>query len=120
MKAAGYGDVLNQGFQENPIRVPRATAVTNGWINSFNGYRRFVGDYAYETAKEKAGNNIDWIFASNHLPVKSWKVVIDYDRYLQLTGQAKGLLEVLRGDPPFDDELVIERDKSPGRDVSFE
>ncbi len=47
-------------------------------------------------------------------------VVIDYDRYLQLTGQARGLLEVLRGDPPYEDELTINRDKSPGRDVSFE
>lgn len=47
-------------------------------------------------------------------------VVIDYDRYLRLTGQAKSLLEVLRDDLPFDDELVIERDRSPGRDVSFE
>ncbi len=47
-------------------------------------------------------------------------VVIDYDRYLQLTGQARGLLEVLRGDPPYEDELMIERDKSSGRDVSFE
>lgn len=46
-------------------------------------------------------------------------VVIDYDRYLQLTGQAKGLLEVLRGDPPFDD-LVIERDRSPAREITFE
>ena len=47
-------------------------------------------------------------------------VVIDYDRYLQLTGQARGLLEVLRGDPPYEDELTIERDRSPGWDVSFE
>lgn len=47
-------------------------------------------------------------------------VVIDYDRYLQLTGRAKGLLEALRGDSPYTDELVIERDQSPGRDVSFE
>ena len=47
-------------------------------------------------------------------------VVIDYDRYLQLTGQAKSLLEVLRGDPPYEDGLTIDRDRSPGRDVSFE
>ena len=47
-------------------------------------------------------------------------VVIDYGRYLQLTGQAKGLLEVLRGDPPFDDDLVIERDRSPAREITFE
>ena len=47
-------------------------------------------------------------------------VVIDYNRYLQLTGQAKSLLEVLRGDPLYTDELVIERDRSPAREVTFE
>lgn len=47
-------------------------------------------------------------------------VVIGYDRYLALTGQTKSLLEVLRGAPPFTDELLFERDSNPGRDVSFE
>lgn len=47
-------------------------------------------------------------------------VVIDYDRYLSLTGQAKSLLEVLRGEPPFADDLLVTRDPSSGRDVSFE
>ena len=47
-------------------------------------------------------------------------VVIDYDRYLTLTGQTKSLLEVLRGAPPFADDLLVERDSNPGRDVSFE
>ncbi len=47
-------------------------------------------------------------------------VVIDYERYLNLTGQTKRLLEVLRGAPPFTDELLVERDLNPGRDVSFE
>lgn len=37
-------------------------------------------------------------------------VVIDYARYLELTGQTKSLLEVLRGEPPYTEELVIERD----------
>ena len=47
-------------------------------------------------------------------------VVIDYDRYLDLTGQTKGLLEVLRGKPPFTDDLEVTRDKGVGRNVSFE
>lgn len=47
-------------------------------------------------------------------------VVIDYGRYLELTGQTKSLLEVLRGDPPYTDELVVERDMPPGREVRFE
>ena len=37
-------------------------------------------------------------------------VVIDYARYLELTGQTKSLLEVLRGEPPFTDVLVAERE----------
>lgn len=47
-------------------------------------------------------------------------MVIDYDRYLRLTGQAKGLLEVLRGDPPYPDDLVLERDRSPAREITLE
>ena len=47
-------------------------------------------------------------------------VVIDYDRYLTLTGQTKSLLEVLRGEPPFADDLQVTRDENVGRDVSFE
>ena len=47
-------------------------------------------------------------------------VVIDYERYLDLTGQTKRLLEVLRGEPSFTDDLEVMRDKSVGRSVSFE
>ncbi len=47
-------------------------------------------------------------------------VVIDYGRYLSLTGQARGLLEVLRGDPPYPDDLVLERDRSPAREITLE
>lgn len=47
-------------------------------------------------------------------------VVIDYDLYLSLTGQSKSLLEVLRSEPPFTDDLLVTRDPSSGRDVSFE
>lgn len=47
-------------------------------------------------------------------------VVIDYARYLELSGQAKSLLEVLRGDPPYTEELVVERDMPLGREVRFE
>ena len=46
-------------------------------------------------------------------------IVIDYDRHLRLTAQARSPLGVLRGDPPYSDELVIERDRSPARDVTF-
>lgn len=79
MKAAGFGDLMNQEFQVNPPRSPRAESVVNGWINSFNGYRRNITPYSYPTAQTKVGNGIDWIFATNSLRVKQWKVVIDFD-----------------------------------------
>lgn len=46
-------------------------------------------------------------------------VVIDYQRYLSLTGQEQTLLEVLRGDEPYIDDLVLERDQDDGRDPTF-
>jgi endonuclease/exonuclease/phosphatase family metal-dependent hydrolase len=79
MKAAGFGDVMNQEYQVNPPKSPRAQVVVNGWINSFNGYRRSIADYSYTTRHDKVGNGVDWIFATNSLPVKQWKVVIDFD-----------------------------------------
>lgn len=44
-------------------------------------------------------------------------VMIDYDLYLSLTGQHKSLLEVLRGEGPYSDDLQVERDRSLGRDT---
>lgn len=46
-------------------------------------------------------------------------VVIDYARYLTLS-RPKSLLEVLRGEPPYADDLTVERDKSPGRAAELE
>ena len=45
-------------------------------------------------------------------------VVMDYARYLTLSQPS--LLEVLRGAPPYTDDLIVERDKSPGRVVELE
>lgn len=45
-------------------------------------------------------------------------VVIDYARYLALS--KPNLLEVLRGRPPYGDDLKVERAKSPGRLVELE
>lgn len=79
MKSNGYGDVLNQEFQVNPVRVPRAASTVNAWINSYNGFRRDVTTGCYCTRRDKLGNNIDWIFAGNGLPVRQWEVVVDMD-----------------------------------------
>jgi endonuclease/exonuclease/phosphatase family metal-dependent hydrolase len=75
MKRRGYGDVLNQSYRQPVVRHRRAASVKQGWINSFNGWKRDVGRYAYEDAKYKTGNGIDWIFASNRLAVRGWEVV---------------------------------------------
>ena len=79
MKAAGYGDVLNQQYATNPVKNPRAATVNNAWINSFNGFRRNIAQYSYSTQRTKTGNNIDWVFASNDLVVKNWSVVVPLD-----------------------------------------
>ena len=76
-KNKGFGDVLGQQFQVNPILNKRAQSTTNAWMNSFNGYRRDGRTSCYCDRKDKYGNNIDWIFASNNLPVKEWAVVMD-------------------------------------------
>ena len=87
MKAAGFGDVMNQEYKVNPPRSPRAEVVVDGWINSFNDYRRSIVDYSYTTRHDKVGNGVDWIFATNALRVKQWKVVIDFDpATLKITG----------------------------------
>lgn len=46
-------------------------------------------------------------------------VVIDYRRYLSLTGQQQTLLKVLRGDGTPIDDLLATRDKGIGREVDL-
>jgi endonuclease/exonuclease/phosphatase family metal-dependent hydrolase len=79
MRTAGYGDVLNQTCATNPVVHPRAQRSINGWVNSLNRYNRDLTTYSYYNNHTKTGNNIDWIFASNNLPVKEWKMVTNYD-----------------------------------------
>jgi len=89
MKAAGFGDVLNQEYQVNPSRGVRAERLVNGWINSNNRMSRDVASYSYTARHDKTGNNIDWIFATNSLRVKEWETVLDYD---PATLQVRGVL----------------------------
>ena len=88
MQANGYGDVLNQQYRNSDAVSPRAQALTNAWINSSNQFRRDVNEYSYDPPpKTKIGNNIDWVFASNSLAVRSWETVIDYNpSTLQISG----------------------------------
>jgi endonuclease/exonuclease/phosphatase family metal-dependent hydrolase len=79
MKAHGYGDVLNQSYKVNPVEKPRAQHTINGWINTANHLDRDISKHGYPYNRAKTGNMIDWIFATNSLPVKEFKVVVDYD-----------------------------------------
>jgi endonuclease/exonuclease/phosphatase family metal-dependent hydrolase len=79
MQSAGYGDVLGQQYAENPVRHMRALSRVNAWINSANHESRNVADYGYEDRRDKVGNSIDWIFATNSLRVDQYKVVLRFD-----------------------------------------
>lgn len=89
MKNAGFGDVMNQQYKVNPPVNPRAESVVNGAINSFNDYRRGISAYSYPLGQSMVGNGIDWIFATNSLRVKEWKVVINVD---PSTRQIRGVI----------------------------
>jgi endonuclease/exonuclease/phosphatase family metal-dependent hydrolase len=79
MKKAGYGDVRGQQYRINPIRNPRAATTINGWMNTANKFQRDVRGFGYWNEQHKAGQNIDWIWADNQMPVREWKVVTNWD-----------------------------------------
>jgi len=83
----GYGDTLGQRYHEHELASPRARSRMNTWMNSYNHHNRDVRAWSQWTRPERPGNNIDWIFASNHLPVLEYKVVANYDpTTMQLNG----------------------------------
>jgi endonuclease/exonuclease/phosphatase family metal-dependent hydrolase len=87
MHRAGFGDVLNQQYRVNPSRGVRAEKRINGWINSNNRESRNVRSYSYPSNHAKTGNSIDYIFASNRLRVKEFKLVLNFNsRTLRVTG----------------------------------
>ena len=79
MQAAGYGDVLGQRPGEPMVEDPRARKTVQSWVNSKNNFDRDVRDFSFEDNRERAGNFIDWIFASNELTVRQYEVVADID-----------------------------------------
>ncbi|HYO38940.1 MAG TPA: endonuclease/exonuclease/phosphatase family protein [Nocardioidaceae bacterium] len=87
MKRAGVGDVLNQQYRVNPSRGVRAERRVHAWVNSYNHSSRNVAGYGYPHARSKTGVSIDYIFASNRLRVKEFKVVLNFDpRTLRVRG----------------------------------
>jgi endonuclease/exonuclease/phosphatase family metal-dependent hydrolase len=79
MKNAGYGDVLNQTYATNRVAEPRARTTTNAWVNSLNRFNRDVRTYSYANNHDRTGNSIDYVFASNDLPVQEFKMVSYFD-----------------------------------------
>ena len=87
MRAAGYGDVLGQRPGQPMVEDPRAHRTRREWVNSMNHFDRNVRDFSFEDNRKRAGNFIDWIFASNDLPVRSYEVVANIDpKTLELRG----------------------------------
>jgi endonuclease/exonuclease/phosphatase family metal-dependent hydrolase len=87
MKNNGYGDVLSQRYEVNPPANVRAQQLSKGWVNSFGAFRRNVKKFSYYHSQSKIGNNIDWIFASNNLTVKEWKMCVNVNpRTLMIRG----------------------------------
>ena len=86
MKSNGYGDVVNQTANKNTVSPARAQSTYRAWVNSYSGFKRNVAAYAYEDNRDKIGNGIDWIFASNSVPVAGWEVVVNMGSDLQLNG----------------------------------
>jgi endonuclease/exonuclease/phosphatase family metal-dependent hydrolase len=87
MRSAGYGDVLGQRPGEPMVENPRARRTVQSWVNSMNHFRRDARDFSFEDNRKRAGNFIDWIFASNRLPVRQYEVVADIDpRTMKLRG----------------------------------
>ena len=48
----------------------RAVQKTYAHVNSFNSLNPRIADYSVSAGR--IGNNVDWIFASNHLKVPRW------------------------------------------------
>ena len=79
MRNNGFGDVLNQQYRVNPTLHVRAEKRIHGWMNTYNHLSRRVSDFGYTQHRNKTGNGIDYIFASNRLRVKDYKVVCHYN-----------------------------------------
>jgi endonuclease/exonuclease/phosphatase family metal-dependent hydrolase len=71
MRDAGFGDVLGQQCKTYTTIQQRAVTKTYAHVNSFNSLNPNIADYSVGAGR--IGNNVDWIFASNHLKVPQWR-----------------------------------------------
>ena len=94
MKAAGFGDTLGQTSGGNlKISKARPQRLTRAHLNSVNFYQRKLG---HAWSRKYVGQHVDYIFASNRLPVRGWSLVANVS-----PGHTK-----LRGVIPSDHNLV--------------
>lgn len=84
MKRAGFGDVVGQKADVYAYEKLRARHTENAWINSMSHWIRNVREYSLP--QHLVANNIDYIFASNNLPVLDWKVCARVGKGRKLTG----------------------------------
>jgi len=78
MKKAGYGDVLNQQFGENKQVGVRAESLSHAWVNTVNHTDLNVRNYSWDDRRANLGYTIDYVFASNALRVKAYKLVLRF------------------------------------------
>ena len=94
MKKAGFGDTLGQTSGGNlKISGTRPHRVNRGNLNSVNFYQRTLG---HAWSSKYVGQDVDYLFASNRLPVRGWSMVVNVPH-----GSNK-----LRGMVPSDHNLI--------------
>jgi endonuclease/exonuclease/phosphatase family metal-dependent hydrolase len=80
MAGAGVGDLLlgdlDPANRELDVSDARAQATANAHCRTFNGFR--IAQRCDEVTT-RIGQHIDYLFASNALPVRTWELVLDLD-----------------------------------------
>jgi len=66
-------------LQSVAARADKLNEYEYHWGNP-DGFKRDLRGYAYDENRKKVGNNIDWVFASNQLPVRAWTSASDRKR----------------------------------------
>jgi endonuclease/exonuclease/phosphatase family metal-dependent hydrolase len=80
MRQNGFGDVLNQRYRVARIDDARPRRRTGTWISSYNRGQPKVSMFGHEENRRLAAAYLDYIFASNRLPVYRWKTVVGFNR----------------------------------------
>lgn len=79
IKAAGFGDILNQRYREARIDNARAKRVVRAWISTLNRGQSRVAQFSQESNRALGAGHLDYIFASRGLPVLEWKQVVNFN-----------------------------------------